>query len=380
MLVAPFFTADSRAEEISLVPPDPILTLPKLPSERFGVHEPANQTEMTYHNDPLIKKWNGQFFTAWQASMRSERTRPVYGMVAKSSDNGSTWTQARNYTQDGDSNYEAYMKNRYGIASGEEVTINTMPWCFNVHNGSLYLFSKAWMQIGSTNYQRGRVHYTQNGTDWVEIDGATLDSYSNLNIRIHWSNHEFVTLDSGEIIAASYESAHRAPTTADLSGLSGWTGGNISISQPLADPGVWQGTDGVIHYAGGRIQKFWHAYSSDGGSTWSNMTEQPDFPYNTGESFGTFPDGRNWYLGTPMAYSQRSPLVFAVSSDGWNFTELYIVRDEMFEQKYPWPYKGSRVGYQNPHAVIEGQVLFIVYSVCRDRIELSRVDISSLFN
>jgi hypothetical protein len=380
MLVAQFFTADSRAEEISLIPPDPILSLPKLPSDRISVHEPAGDWELTFHHNPLITKWNGDFFVAWHASSKSERTRPVYGRISKSTDNGTTWSVPAAFAQTGDGAYESYMRNRFGIAAGTDLTVNTMPWCFHVHDGKLYLMSKAWVEVGSTKYWRGRLHYTENGTDWFEIDGQTLDGYSNLNIRVHWSNHEFVTLSSGKLIAASYESSYRAPTTTDLSGLSGWTGGNISISESLADPGVWQGADGTIHYVGGRFKKYRHAYSSDNGASWNTMTEQSEFPYNGGESFGSLPDGRIRYLGTPISYSQQSPLVLAISEDGWNFTDMYIIRDEIFEQKYPWPYKGFRPGFEYPHGIADGQTLYVVYSVCRDRIELSRVDISSLIN
>ena len=88
------------------------------------------------------------------------------------------------------------------------------------------------------------------------------------------------------------------------------------------------------------------------------------------------PDGAVWYVGNPVPGS-RDQLVLALSRDGWNFNEAYLVRWEPMQQLYPAPYKGG-VGYQYPSATYHDGKLYVAYSVARDFIEASVVDVSKM--
>jgi hypothetical protein len=235
------------------------------------------------------------------------------------------------------------------------------------------------VQQGDNEWGAGRIFYTDNGTAWTEFTPQSLDdleSNHGLLVRGNASNHHFIPLNDGRWMAAALGVGY-APITSDPTLLTGWNPGSIDASDcdDVGEPGGWQGPDGVLHYVARFDFNVWHSSSSDGGQTWTKLAPQPGFTDAPGnKEFGKLPDGRVWYVGNPVTGS-RDYLVLSLSDNGWNFNNTYIVRWEPMRQLYSDPFKGG-VGYQYPSATYANGKIYIAYSVARDNIEVSIVDVA----
>ncbi len=376
----------SEQKEITLPLPDPITSAPKLPSIRVTIYAPDGWDQMTFHDKPTITEWKDQLFVAWTAAKRSEKSRPTHGFISYSSDKGHTWSKPEETAKNGNRAYVQYMRKKFPIPPQAQLIVCVRPVGFHEIDGDLYFFQKAWVQYEKPDgrvesFSSGRLFKTSNGKQWVEISPTELDKKVDETIRRHWMAHRFVKLDNGNLLAPTISNQMRAPFTKDLDGLTGWEGTHIPMEQKIVDPFAWQGPDGIVHFVAGRLSRTWHAYSKDNGKTWTPLMRQSQFTDNNGGLiFGKLPDGSIFYVGTPLEYSQRCPLLFARSKDGWNFGQLCQIRWEPFYRKYPWPYKGYRPGYEFPDAIYANDRLYVVYALCRDEIELSIVDVRNMLD
>ena len=371
----------AHSGEISLRVPDPIDALPTIASRRHTVHAPAQWNDLTYHHRPLIAAWRDKLFVVWHAAARSKRTPPVVPMVASSSD-GVRWSKPTNIAGRCDARYVAYTRKRHDLPASSPTSANSTPLALHVTDGCLYVLASAWAGCQGKRYWRGRAFFTDDGRQWRAIAPEQLDRLPGLLIRNHWTSRRFTRLRDGKLMAACRgRDGLCAPTTADPTGLTGWSGGHIDVSdRPVRiDPSIWRGPDGVLHYAASHLSRLWHSYSRDGGRTWAKLSEQPGFPDNRGgAAFGTLPDGRVWYLGNPLPDAQRCPLVLAVSRDGWRFDQVFRLRWEPFYREFDAPFKGVRPGYEYPDAIVHDGALYVVYSIARERVELTVVDLTKL--
>ena len=113
--------------------------------------------------------------------------------------------------------------------------------------------------------------------------------------------------------------------------------------------------------------------SSNGGKSWSqpSRTDIPDSPSLS--SAGELPDGRRYILGNPVPGS-RDPLAIRFSEDGVRFGAAQLIRGGAPALRLPGKYKGP--GFQYPAAVVADNALWVVYSVNKEDIEVSRVALS----
>lgn len=366
--------------DVALRLPDRIMDLPKVKAPRYVVHKPRGLDDLTYHHGAIISFWKGRCYVAWHTTKRDELTPPYIGFVSSSADLAK-WTPAARYaSEEDDRAYIAYGKKRYGIARDEQVIVNTAARALHPTKDRLYIWSNDNLEWGQRQWA-GRVFYTEDGERWREIPPEELEVFEKergLIVRGTSANHHFIPLKDGRWMAPSLEGG-LAPTTSDPTLLTGWGGGKIdgSACSDIGEPGGWQGPDGTLHYAARNGFCIWHAHSTDGGKTWTKLVPQPAFSDCPGnKEFGMLPDGTVWYVGNPVPGS-RDQLVLALSRDGWNFDEAYLVRWEPMQQLYPAPYKGG-VGYQYPSATYHDGKLYVAYSVARDFIEVSVVDVSKM--
>lgn len=394
---------DSPRDEVTLTPApfrnrddnfvNPgISELPKLPGARHVVHAPAGERDMTYHHGPVITGWRGRCYVAWHATQRDERTPPYVGLVASSADL-EQWTQPARFSEAGDAAYAQYMRRRFNIAEDVPLIVNVAPRTLHATPDRLYLWCLGAVVNGRSGNRdwMGRIFFTEDGERWREIPPEELDAMEQtqgLAIRNTASNHHFIPLRDGRLMAATMEGTNKpertvlAPTTSDPTGLTGWSAASIDtrLCPEIGEPGGWQGPDGVLHYVARHDLRLWHAFSRDDGKTWSPLKPQPSFSDSPGnKEFGSLPDGTVWYVGNPEP-GRRDRLVLALSRDGWRFDESFLVRWEPVKVLYPAPHKVSDhvPGYGYPSAAYFRDRLVIAYSVCCDLIEVSVVDVGNL--
>jgi len=115
--------------------------------------------------------------------------------------------------------------------------------------------------------------------------------------------------------------------------------------------------------------------SSDGGKNWSapRRTTIPDSP---SRSFaGNLPDGEVFLIGNPVK-GIRDPLAIRLSRNGVIFGKAMLVRRDSPPMRRTGRYKAA--GFQYPSAVVAKNILWILYSVNKEDIEISQVPLQSL--
>jgi len=91
---------------------------------------------------------------------------------------------------------------------------------------------------------------------------------------------------------------------------------------------------------------------------------------------GRLPDGRYYYVGTPVWNNGRFPLALCLSDDGYTFDKMYVIRDEVYELKIPGWAKGGQYGY--PEVLIRGEYMYITYSRVKEIMEVARIKLADI--
>lgn len=328
----------------------------------------------------MLQVFKDKLFAAWHHSDCCENSWPYTGLVNSASLTSlNTWSTAANVSNSTlDDNYRTYMADKYPeFAYGDVASVNTVPRGFLTYGETLYMHALGWVVLNSgAIYRQGRVFYTTDGSTWSETAPATLDTYSNLApVRVSWTNHHYIDRGDGSLMAAGLDTSNEAAITSDMSGLSGWSGGNIdtSAASDVGEPSGWVGRDGTLHYAA-RVpgSTNWHAYSTNSGSTWDPLKSSPQFgddPAN--KEFGRFANGVNWYVGQPFTGSgtDRETIALSLSDDGWEFNQTYLVEEA--------PTDSYLVEY--PGGFTYGNNMYVAYGTdTREDITLSVSDVSDL--
>jgi hypothetical protein len=116
-------------------------------------------------------------------------------------------------------------------------------------------------------------------------------------------------------------------------------------------------------------RRLYMAVSDNSATTWTEpmITDVPDC--NARVRAGNLPDGRCYLIGN--AYPDRSHLVLLLSDDGLEFDRAYIVANYPTTPRiYGW---AKTPGHQYPGSLIDGDSLFIGYSVNKEDIECAIV-------
>jgi predicted neuraminidase len=117
--------------------------------------------------------------------------------------------------------------------------------------------------------------------------------------------------------------------------------------------------------------------SRDNGTRWSNPV-QTNIPDSTARfATGQLPDGTTWLINNPGPKKfDRSLLTIALSSDGVVFDRAFIVRGEPTQMRYEG--KSKLNGWQYPHAIVHDGHLFVAYSINKEDVGLTKIDLQDL--
>ncbi len=212
-------------------------------------------------------------------------------------------------------------------------------------------------------------------------------------------NHAPVRLASGRLLMCG---GMMFPYTDDPSGLSGWTPAGVyprQMPKPYVDDSVgfreaapYFETEHPVLCEGSFVQlddgsitmllrsstdRLWYSRSVDEGETWSTPAPS-DFTDSVAKfHLGRLPDGRFYYVGNPSTQREyRTLLVLSLSTDGEDWTDSYILRNEATAPVFDGIYKDS--GYQYPHSMVLDEHLYVVYSVNKEDVGALRVPLARL--
>lgn len=218
------------------------------------------------------------------------------------------------------------------------------------------------------------MHYVLTG------DGDTWQEPVDMDIPFG-CNYGPMPLQSGRLLMCG---GTTYPYTDDPAGLSGYRTGTIDGesakrrgASTITEGSFFQTDDGVIHMMlRSNTDYLWCAESRDNGETWSDA-----YPTNFTDcwskfQFGRLPDGRFFYVGSPIPKSGRKPLMLCLSDNGTDFSRQYILRNEPYQQQIEGLYKDGVYGY--PSVAITEDAMYVIYSKHKEAIEVTKIALSAL--
>ena len=119
-----------------------------------------------------------------------------------------------------------------------------------------------------------------------------------------------------------------------------------------------------------------YASDSTDGIHWSPVYQthftNNDSKFNTGK----LSDGRYYVVSNPNRLGLRLPLAISISEDGETFDKHYIVREDFNNIRNMGRWK--QYGCQYPHTVEHDGWLYIIYSICKEDVHISRISLQDL--
>jgi hypothetical protein len=116
--------------------------------------------------------------------------------------------------------------------------------------------------------------------------------------------------------------------------------------------------------------------SRDNGESYT-VPQRTNLPSATARmAVGNLPDGRAFCIWNPSQKFGRIPLVLALSRDGKVFDRAWVLRGEPTKQRFEGERKGN--GWQYPNALIWKDSLWVIYSVNKEDVVISRIRLNDV--
>lgn len=147
----------------------------------------------------------------------------------------------------------------------------------------------------------------------------------------------------------------------------------------MCEPTVYRRPDGVLVKLSrdlDRSRRIYASLSHNDGYWWEPgvRTNIPDSPSKA--VAGTLPDRRIYLVGNQVAVKGRDPLVVSLSRDGIRFDQAAAIRSGAPELRREGRAKVR--GFQYPSAVVARDALWVIYSVGKEDVAVSRIPLSEL--
>ncbi len=229
--------------------------------------------------------------------------------------------------------------------------------------------------VSNSNYRLFAVT-TTDGVNWSEPKDLGFAGFP---------THQPTKLKSGRLV---YSQNRDIYYTDDPQGLKGWTRAKAASYSPPADkkPSLCEGVvveRGDSVYALMRDTRFktrlYQSSSDRYATSWTAPRRTKFTNDNSKSEFGVLPDGRNYYIGVPdtTALESRTPLVLALSEDGFNYNKQYIIANDPYKVKYTeGRFKYGQFGY--PSATVVDNVMYVVVSRWKETIEVIRIPLDQI--
>lgn len=344
-----------------------------LSAETSRIFTPEGEDGWYYSHHPYITKFNNRFYAFYSSGRVNEDDCGQRIMMAVSDD-------------------FQHWENRVLVDSIMGESSEWVLYCkgYYIYDGKLTVFFQGYEYYESdlrynedgTPLRPAGYESIQRGTFYVQTsDGQTWSEYKKLEGTSIWGGNL-----SPELLASQdrlfWSGYGNLSYSDDLSGTGLWKNVPLTLADGIARPkditesGFYQLPDGTILLFSRTDDKvLLCAASFDGGATWTDMY-QTKFQDNSAKfKFGTLSDGRYYFLGN-FSY-KREEIVLITSEDGITFNNWYYLADGTdYTQLKAGLYKGGTYGYPNNY--IDGEYMYVIYSMYKESIEVLRVKLSDL--
>jgi hypothetical protein len=349
----------------------------------------ADPESGTYSHHNHITRFKDALIATWDNQVKDENGSGQHGLFRKSFDQGRTWTPPVALFPPQDRRVaasEAFIGRRFMTSNG-----------FINLGGTLFALTLVSEWSGPSIEEKKRVH--------VGHLCRSVDPYGELG-DLFWLEDPpplpvkgFPDYPSGDpdLVERINEYVRQPGKELQL---------DFSVSRPLSDDdhrlsepvpsfemedGTWVRLFRDMGNKDARTQKekeasksrrLYASFSSDNGSTWTVPT-RTSFPDACARAnAGKLPDGQLYVINNlipmnPGGLGGRSMLTISLSRDGRDFDRVAIIR---FISP-PIRYKGleKSIGYQYPHSVVAGNNLWVIYSVNKEDVQLTRIPLEELY-
>ncbi|WP_165452361.1 exo-alpha-sialidase [Paenibacillus thalictri] len=354
--------------------------------EQATIFQPGSDQDWTYSHHQHVVFYRGKLYAIWSNGRVNEDDTGQRVMMSTSAD-FHHWSAPLPLLDSQDGEYGEWVYTAAG---------------FHVHGEKLiayigqYEYKPEHLSDGVRNSKTDAGHIRTGLLAMATEDGEHWSEPVDLGLRIV-PNHGPQRTSSGRLIISGNISY---PYTEDPEGLSGWRATGIYAAElesemvddseyihvlppkmgwptMLCEGSFYQTDDGRLNMLlRSKERRLWLTTSDDDGASWS-APEPTLFPdSNTKFHFGRLPDGRFYYVGSPVPDGRRNPLVLSVSSDGISFDRHTVLCDAPCERKFEGMHKGGDYGY--PHSMIHDGWLYVIFSVTKEQVHIVRVPIAAV--
>ena len=363
----------------------------------------------TFNHHSHITYFKGGFYAIWDIQARDEHGPGQHGLLRRSTDQGKTWTPVEELFPAMDRyipSSEALTPGRY---RGRIQTSNG----FAVVDDVLYAITEVDDHRGTNVRNRKRFHAGRLCRS-INSDGGLgelfwltevapeavkgFPSYPAGDPKLVKKINQYFQQPGNEI-QLDFSSPVPESAPGDV-----WTPFPISddnhrlieqVPSYRAADGTWvrlyrdggllgveipdQGTRTTLEES--KSRRNYASYSFDNCKTWTVPT-RTSFPDACAKSnAGRLPDGQVYVINNVLPLSTkhggRSLLGISLSRDGLNFDRVAVIRFVVPPQRYEGRAKG--IGFQYPHSVVVGDSLWVMYSVNKEDIQVTRIPLDELY-
>lgn len=355
--------------------------IPDIDMRRVSVFR-TDKKKGTYNHHSCLTKWKNKYWFAWDNCRKNEEF-PGQKTLISCSDNACAWSEPV-IVADGDEK-KGMLRNIGALYPAEN---------------KLYAFiQEKWDLVHATSPEmsihdntrvsyRFDLHETENGVNWKVASKGHFD--------IMWTLEAPRLTKEGRLLGP-------ATTHNTKPGVILWPGSDPSEKPEVIEipyradiNNYYDGHDeGIFAYGEASWYQddderiwMWHrdesgsgrlgvSLSEDGGRSWTEVMRS-NFPDSMSRVFaGRLNDGRFFIVGnSTRQFMDRNFFSISLSNDGAKFDKMYRLIPESTKQRFPGHLKGH--GYQYPSCLVDGDTLFIGYSVNKEDIEVGILDTTKL--
>jgi len=342
---------------------------PQVPVQRATVYRGDPET-WAYSHHHAITKFRDKYVASWSNGHRHE-DHPGQEVHYAISADGLNWSQPRVLVHTPVES--GLIRNNAGLYASDS---------------HLYSYVGVW-----ENYDRA----AGPDSNHPRRRRVTLDAYQTTDLE-HWTHHENIcqhvylfegprmTQEGKLICCGSHLDDHHAmvliwddptqaancPRVVDIA---------PSPTGVLPEQGTWYQTDDgdiwMYQRDGSLSLRLGLTWSYDGGETWTDLL-RTDFPNSYSRAFaGRLSDGRYYIAGNNSdTMLDRSHMFIALSDDGRIFDRQYTVAEGDTTRRINGRHKEN--GYHYPNCLVDDDRLLVIYSVNKEDIEVSIIDMSQV--
>ena len=364
--------------------------------DHFVIQKPSIAAG-AYHHHPQITNFSDQFFACW-SSHRSGEDGPGQRVLFSSSSDGVKWNEPVELFPPIDHVKVSTQTGRALTALGFVKIGENLYAVAEAHDNTGYVTHDQWMSAAPQSLKK-EAPFTKRSRKGLGRLIRQLNADATFG-KIFWINED---------PPAAIEGFENFPV-ADTKNVPDIGEIKQKLATPLQSP-TWDfkndttellAADGVLltepttwQPAPSQFCRLWRAqnhsfkmYSqtSTDGIQWSPAvaTPIPDAPAKTVTA--VLPSGETVLVGNQVYNkkgTRRDPLTIAIARNGFDFDRAYSIRWRTPKFRTPrqqTEVDGRGTGFQYPSVIVRDGFLWVIYSVNKEAVDVSRINITSLLN